>query len=79
MSILLSSIKVRLWLEIEGLWRADYIKWVLPGLGHVTCSRAIAISLSQLFERMMILFTWQYSHGIVFEVILAVEIFLPTC
>jgi len=39
---------VRLSLEIEGLWRADYIKWGLPGPGHVTCSRAVTTALNLL-------------------------------
>ena len=40
------DVKVRLSLEIEGSRRADYMIWPLPGPGHVTCSRAVTLSLS---------------------------------
>ena len=29
------DVYVRLSLQIEGSWRADYIEWLLPGPGHV--------------------------------------------
>jgi len=29
------DVEVRLSVEIQGSWQADYIEWPLPGLGHV--------------------------------------------
>jgi len=43
MSILYSSIKEWLSLEMKGSWRADYITRVLPSPGNVTCSRAFTL------------------------------------
>jgi len=37
------DVKVRLSLEIQGSWRADYMEWGLPGPGHVTCDRAVTL------------------------------------
>ena len=31
---------------MEGSWRANYIKWGLPGPGHGTCNRAVTLPLS---------------------------------
>lgn len=40
--------KVKLLPKIKGLWWANYIRWVLPGTGHLTCTSAITASKSAL-------------------------------